>query len=199
MREAVRAYGPKYGITTVPRGAGAVLRTIGASFLFALFTGISAHLRFYLPFTPVPVTGQVFAVLLSGLLLGSGFGSLSQALYVTLGLLGIPWFAIGAVGPSGGYLVGFIVAPAVIGLVVSGLNRRTGLTAVLPALAAGLCTIYLFGTVQFSLFTGTPVLQALRYSLLPFLPFDLLKAAAAAGVFRVLSNFTIQNHNPSFR
>ena len=84
------------------------------SFLFACFTGIAAQLRIYLPFTPVPITAQVFAVLLSGVVLGSRYGMTSQAIYVGLGCLGLPWFANlrGGIevltGVTGGYLIGLV-------------------------------------------------------------------------------------------
>src|SRR3972149_3349650 len=59
---------------------------------FACLTGLLAQLRFYLPYTPVPVTGQVFAVLLSGVILGKWYGGLDQGVYAGIGVVGIPWF-----------------------------------------------------------------------------------------------------------
>lgn len=151
--------------------------------LFAVLTGIFAQIRVYLPFTPVPVTGQVFGVLLSGVLLGN-LGAVSQLLYVLLGTLGVPWFVLGPVGPTGGYLVGFVLAPVIINAVAtSGGRFRQPF-----ALAAGVVVIYLFGTIQFVAFTGTPALEAIRYTVLPFIPFDLGKAMAALVVARCLQD-----------
>ena len=77
-----------------------------------------AQVRIPLPFTPIPITGQTFAVLLVGVALGSRRGAASLALYLLMGLAGLPFFAGGAsgmayvLGPTGGYLVGFIAAAA---------------------------------------------------------------------------------------
>jgi biotin transport system substrate-specific component len=84
------------------------------AFFFACLTGIFAQLRFYLPYTPVPITGQVFAVLLSGVILGNLYGGISQGLYAALGVAGVPWFSGGKAGleiftgVTGGYIIGFI-------------------------------------------------------------------------------------------
>jgi biotin transport system substrate-specific component len=176
----MHSYGVSYTLTaTRGRGEQAV-RAVLLTVLFAVLTGVCAQLRVYLPFTPVPVTGQVFGVLLSGALLG-GLGSVSQLLYVLLGLAGIPWFVLGPLGPTGGYIVGFVLAPLVID-VVGRRTRRPGF-----GLACGVGVIYLLGTVQFALYTGTPLPVAFRYAALPFIPFDLGKAVAAVAVSRLLA------------
>ena len=87
---------------------------------FILSTALGAYARIYLPFTPVPITLQTFFVLLSGAVLGKKLGGISQAGYVILGGIGLPLFAgMGGIeylfGPTGGYLIGFIVASWVIG------------------------------------------------------------------------------------
>jgi biotin transport system substrate-specific component len=157
--------------------------------LFALtftgITGLCAQIRFYLPFTPVPVTGQVFAVLLSGAILGKEYGSLSQLLYVLAGLAGIPWFVLGPVGPTAGYLVGFILAPCAIGLIREKI-RRAHLMSTMLSLTAGLAVIYLFGLLHFTLFTGIGISRSITLSVLPFLPFDVLKALLAASIAQIL-------------
>ena len=78
----------------------------------ACFTGVLAQIRVVLPWTPVPVTGQVFAVLLCGVLGGRRWGTASQMIYVGLGAAGVPWLAGFASGltATGGYLFGFILA-----------------------------------------------------------------------------------------
>jgi biotin transport system substrate-specific component len=91
------------------------------AFVIACVTGLLAQIKIYLPWTPVPITGQTFAVLLAGVLLGRWWGGVSMSLYLLLGMIGIPWFAgmnsgFGyIVGPTGGYLVGFIFAALFIG------------------------------------------------------------------------------------
>lgn len=155
------------------------------SLLFAGITGLSAQLRFYLPFTPVPVTGQVLAVLLSGILLGKEFGSLSQVFYISFGFLGVPWFAVYPLVPTGGYLLGFIAAPFVIGLILEKRTKTTNM-AIFLSLIAGVLTIYLFGFLLFAVFTQKGIADSFRLAVLPFIPFDIAKAIIAAGLSGLL-------------
>ena len=145
---------------------------------------MSAKIRLYIPFTPVPVTGQVFAVLLCGAFLGKEYGPLSQVFYLLFGLLGVPWFVIGPLGPTGGYLIGFIFAPFIIGLLREKLHD--GVPTTLLAMLAGVLIIYLFGLIQFSIFTQSSMLRSIRLAVLPFIPFDLGKALIAAFVSQIL-------------
>jgi biotin transport system substrate-specific component len=161
-------------------GAVNVTLRIFLSLLFAGITGACARLRIYLPFTPVPVTAQVFAVILSGALLGKEYGSLSQLFYITLGIFGIPWFVIGPLGPTGGYLLGFIVAPYLIGFILEKCRRKHYM-AVFLSMLAGVSLIYIFGLLHFTLFTKQSIIRSFPQAVLPFIPFDILKAAAAAG------------------
>jgi biotin transport system substrate-specific component len=176
------------------------LKLISLTLLFAVLTGLCAQIRFYLPFTPVPVTGQVFAVLLSGVFLGKAFGSLSQLLYLLFGLLGIPWFVIGPLGPTGGYIVGFILAPYIIGALLEktvfwknsmGTDYQKKSPAKHPgilimlSMMSGVALIYLFGLIQFSIYTQNSLTTAFRLAVLPFIPFDLGKAALAAVITRI--------------
>ncbi len=100
-----------------------VTKKIVASLLFACLTGILAQMRFYVPWSSVPITGQTFAVLTSGIVLGGAWGGISMMLYLSLGIAGIPWFTgtVGGLsvlqGPTIGYLVGFIFASTLIGFV----------------------------------------------------------------------------------
>ena len=81
----------------------------------AILTGLLAQLRFYLPWSPVPLTGQTFSVLLAGVMLGTWWGGISMAIYAGIGAAGVPWFQglngglAYLVGPTGGYIVGFIL------------------------------------------------------------------------------------------
>jgi biotin transport system substrate-specific component len=156
------------------------LKSVLFSLLFAGITGACAKLRFYLPFTPVPVTGQVFAVLVAGAILGKEYGALSQIFYISFGLMGIPWFVIGPIGPTGGYLVGFIIAPYLIGFVIEKLKHPGYLTTAL-AMLSGVFVIYLFGLIQFTLFTQRGIVESFPLAVIPFIPFDIIKAFAAAG------------------
>jgi len=147
-------------------------------------TGLSAQLRIVLPFTPVPVTGQVFVVLLAGVLLGPGFGAGSQVIYVALGSAGVPWFTGGLgglpVGVTGGYLIGFIPAAGLIGWLSDRNLCLRHLWGQALVMTAGLAVIYFCGAVQFALLTGAGLWGTLTGAVLPFIPLDAGKAAAAA-------------------
>lgn len=153
---------------------------------FASLTGACSRLKFYLPFTPVPVTGQVFAVLLSGALLGSEYGALSQILYISLGLAGVPWFAVFPLVPTGGYLAGFIGAPYIIGWILKK-SKKINMIVILLAMISGVFLIYLLGLLIFSLLTQKGILDSVRLAVLPFIPFDLGKAFLAALVVIFIS------------
>ena len=114
------------------------------------FIALMAQVSVPLPFSPVPITGQTLAVLLVGALLGTARGAMTAALYLGWGIVGLPVFAGGTfglarlAGPTGGYLVGFIAAAAVVGhLAQRGWDRRPRTCAL--ALAIGNLVIYLFG------------------------------------------------------
>jgi len=136
-----------------------------------------------IPLQPVPVTGQTFGVLLVGALLGSRRGALSMLTYLSMGAAGLPVFAgLGAgashfAGPTGGYLVGFVVAAWLIGrLAERGWDRRVHTTAL--AMLLGTLLIYLPGIAWLSTFVGWG--QVLQLGLIPFLLGDLLKLLLAA-------------------
>lgn len=151
---------------------------------FALLTAAAAQVRVPLPFTPVPVTGQTFAVLLAGAALGSRAGAASQGLYILLGLGGLPFFSGGnsgweyATGPTLGYLVGFVLAAAAVGFLAERKQDRAAATA-LPAFLAGTVVIYLFGVSWLMVSLSTDLTDALVLGLVPFVVGDLLKIALA--------------------
>jgi len=154
--------------------------------LASLATAAAAQVALPLPWTPVPVTGQTFAVLLTGLVLGPRRAFLAQALYLAEGACGLPVFAGGAggllplIGPSGGYLAAFPFAALATGALAGrGWARKPlGLFA---AMMLGSGAIFSLGLAQLSRFVPARSLAAT--GLLPFLPGDVLKAALAAGAF----------------
>jgi biotin transport system substrate-specific component len=158
----------------------AAILVVGA----ALLTALAAQVSFLLPFTPVPVTGQTFAVLLAGTALGSRLGAASQALYVALGAAGLPFYADGeggwqaATGATAGYLVGFVVAAAVLGMLAERRQDRAVLTAV-PAMLMGTAIIYALGAWWLSIELGVSAAKAVELGVAPFLIGDALKLAAA--------------------
>ncbi len=157
---------------------------------FALLTAVLAQVRIPLGFTPVPITGQTFAVLLAGAALGARRGAASQALYVALGAIGLPFFAGGdggwavATGPTAGYLVGFVVAAALVGhLAEQGQDRR--MASAIPAFVAGTVVIHSLGAAWLAYSLGIPLTgkagasSAISLGVAPFIVGDVVKAAAA--------------------
>ncbi len=173
----------------------AIADKIVLAFLMAGFTGIMAQTRVYLPFTPVPITGQTFAVLMAGVLLGKNWGGISQAIYVLLGAAGIPWFA-GAqggyaylAGPTGGYLIGFILAALFVGHFTDKYVRmRSFKSMFFLMLFANFVFIYGLGLFQlgiwFKVVKGTfPTFkQLLLAGFLPFVAGAIIKTILAATI-----------------
>lgn len=150
---------------------------------FTLLTAVTAQFRIYLDFTPVPITGQTFAVLMAGGVLGSRAGAASQALYWLGGLL-IPWYAGGhggwdqAVGATGGYLVGFIVAAYAVGY-LSERGQDRNVTTAIPAFIAGTLIIYLLGVTWLAHDQDLGWVAAVEAGAVPFVLVDLIKIGAA--------------------
>ncbi|NOY56701.1 MAG: biotin transporter BioY [Actinobacteria bacterium] len=156
--------------------------TVALVVAFAALTAVLAQVRIPLFFTPVPITGQTFAVLLAGLALGTRAGAASQALYVAAGAVGLPVFQGGqggwsyVTGPTLGYLVGFIAAAAIVGRLRT---RQPGLLFGIPAALAGTAIIYIFGVAWLAYALGIGLGHALALGLFPFLIGDALKALLA--------------------
>lgn len=148
------------------------------SFFVALFA------RIEIPMQPVPITGQTFAVLLVGALLGSKRGAAAMIAYIVEGAAGLPFFAGGAsgigilTGATAGYLLGFIGAAYVIGLLAERGLERSVPTSIIPFLI-GTVIIYVFGVAWLSIFLES-FSQAIQFGLLPFLIGDAIKLIAAA-------------------
>jgi biotin transport system substrate-specific component len=158
------------------------LLVVGAS----LVTALAAQAAIPVPWSPVPITGQTFAVLLSGAVLGARRGFAAQALYLLEGAMGLPVFAAGAAGvatfagPTGGYLAAFPFAAAVTGaLAQRGWDRR--FVTMVAAMLLGSAVIFAAGLAQLSRFLPADALLAA--GLLPFLPGDLVKSSLAALAF----------------
>jgi biotin transport system substrate-specific component len=157
--------------------------------LMAAVTAVAAQIAIPLPFSPVPFTLQVLAVILSGLLLGPRYGALAQAIYLLIGAVGVPVFAqfrggLGVLlGPTGGYLLSYPIAAAVAGLATNatrGAARRRALWTSLLWGCAGLAVIYALGATWLALVTSLPIAAALAQGVAPFVLFDLIKVAIAA-------------------
>lgn len=169
------------------------VRDVVAVVGFALLTAVAAQISIPLGFTPVPLTGQTFAVLLAGGVLGSRRGGLSMLLYVALGAIGLPFYADGAggwtaaTGATAGYLVGFIVAAVVVGLMAEhGQDRK--LSTSIPAFIAGTMIIYTVGAGWLAYDLGLPLTaaagepSAISLGVAPFLVGDVFKALLAGAL-----------------
>ena len=151
----------------------------------AVLTAAAAQLSFPLPFTPLPFTIQPMIVLVGAAALGSRLGALSQILYLTLGLVGLPVFAFSPelpqgfarlLGPTGGYLMAYPAAAFITGLLAErGLDRRY-LTSIL-AMTAGLSVIFIGGVAWITQAAGLQT--ALATGLYPFIVVDIVKIVAA--------------------
>ncbi len=147
---------------------------------FAAVLGLSAQLAVPLPFTPVPVTGQTFAVLLGAAALGAGRATLGSSLYLVLGVAGVPWFT-GTGGASFGYIVGFVAAALIVGrLARLGNDRTVARTVVL--MVVGNLAIYVFGVTGLALVLGVGLGEALALGVVPFLIGDAVKLALATAL-----------------
>ena len=150
----------------------------------AAFVGISAQVIIPLPFTPVPLTLQTFAVLLVGAALGTWRGVASMVVYAAVGVVGVPWFSGGSSGWGGasfGYILGFIVAAGVVGRLA---ERGATLTAVRTAglMVIGNLVIYAIGVTYLKFAIDVTWGSALALGVAPFLIGDALKIALAAGL-----------------
>ena len=155
----------------------------------ALLTGLTAQIRIYLPFSPVPITGQVFAVLLSGVICGGVFGSLSQLIYIVLGMAGVGWFAAFSpssgylfASPTGGYLIGFVIAPLVIGRYTDRYIKARRFLSQIKLMMTGVLVIYIFGAMVLALVMRLTLWQALLQGVIPFILIDLIKASLVASI-----------------
>ena len=152
-----------------------------------LFTAACAQVAVPLPFTPVPLTLQTFAVLVGAAALGAKRAVIAQILYVLAAAAGAPVLAGAShgmakvLGPTGGYIVGFIVASFVVGSIAQrGATRHAGTTV--AAYAAGTAVVYALGVSWLAVYADMSLVDALRAGMVPFLIGDLIKAVAAGAV-----------------
>ena len=157
--------------------------------VFAALTAVCAWITLPLPFTPVPINLALLGVYLSACLLGSHFGLYSQLIYILLGAIGLPvfsgfsgGFAI-LVGPTGGYILGYAFAAFITGLLA---GDCTSVKRLIAAMVCGCAVCYAFGSLWYMLQSGTGLVPTLLACVVPFLPGDALKIAAAVLLVRRL-------------
>lgn len=151
--------------------------------MFGVLTAVGAFIT--IPLQPVPFTLQTLFMGLAAVLVGGYAGSLSQIIYLILGIIGLPVFAGGKagfgilLGPTGGYLIGFVLAAAVIGKLVES-KKNAGFIWIVIALSLGHLLLYTVGTAQLCLVAKLSPVQGLLAGVIPFLPGDAIKLAVAA-------------------
>ena len=168
--------------------------TVYASLLAAL-TAAGAYLS--IPIGPVPIILQNMFVLLSGLLLGSRWGLASVGVYILAGACGLPVFAGGLggisriAGPTGGYLLGYLPAVYVIGLITEKIKQNMVVDVI--AMICGCIIIYACGVTWLKVLTGMTLAKTLTVGIYPFLIGDALKIAAAAVIAKSLRPVIMRN------
>ena len=163
---------------------GGVVRDVALVVAAAAFTGAAAQVAIPLPFTPVPISLQTFAVLLSAAALGPWRAATAMLLYLAVGVSGVPWFSEQRSGvgfPSFGYIIGFVVAAAIVGaLARRGADRSVRGTA--ATMVVGNLVIYAIGVPYLAFAIGVSLPEAVVLGALPFVVGDALKIVLAAGL-----------------
>ena len=164
------------------------LRMMVYASLFAALTAIGAFMA--IPIGPVPIVLQNMFVYLAGLLLGSRWGLASVGVYLLAGACGLPVFAGGLggigriIGPTGGYLIGYLPTVFLIGKISKRANPRFIFDVL--AMICGSVALYACGITWLKIVTGMTIAKALAVGMIPFLIGDALKIAAAAAIARSL-------------
>ena len=159
--------------------------------LMAALTAVGAVISIPLPVSPVPVTLQTMFVLLSGLILGPRAGAFAMILYLGAGCLGLPVFTGGKsglaafLGPTGGFLLGFVPAAMFCGFAKS--DPVKPFAAILAYCGLATCITLLLGTLQLSAVLQVSVTKAVAVGAVPFLPGGIAKCFAAAFIYRFLA------------
>ncbi len=167
----------------------------------SIIIALSAQLAIQLPFSPVPITGQTFAILLVGAALGSRRGTAAVVTYIGQGLMGLPVFANGGagighlLGPTGGYLLGFVAMAWIVGKLAERGQDREHARAWLVFLI-GEIVLYVCGLTWLSTFVGNQ--KAITLGLIPFIPGDILKIILAGQILPTAWRFTKKNSYDQF-
>lgn len=166
---------------------------LALAIVFAALIALAAQIRIPLPWTPIPITGQTFVVLLAGVLLGRNWGGFSVGSYAAVGALGVPvgagmagglaWLA----GPTGGYIVGFVLAAMLVGYAVRTFPQLRGIVGLATLmLFANFVVIHGMGLLYLGHLTGATLSELLWMGTIPFIVGDVTKVLAAAAVASLL-------------
>jgi biotin transport system substrate-specific component len=161
---------------------------------FTALTIVGAHISIPLPFTPVPLTLQTLFVLLAGAFLGAAAGAASQIKYMVLGAAGLPVFAGGSagglarlLGPTGGYLVGFVAASYFLGWLLK--KNDVSWTKLVLGFAAAVIIIHSLGMLRLATLLHLPLKKAFLMGSAPFLPGEAVKIILASLVYKGTKRF----------
>jgi biotin transport system substrate-specific component len=184
-----------------------ITKKIALALGVACLVGLLAQVRFYIPWSPVPITGQTFAVLIAGVIMGRRWGGISLAIYAVLGVAGVPWFAPQAgmpifsasgishlAGPTGGYIIGFIIAALFLGYFTDKYVRARGFFSMLGLmLFANFALIYIPGLIWLGMWLnlvkgGSETIPAIiAMGATPFILGDILKIVVAATTAKAIT------------
>ena len=182
-----------------------IMAKFAFSLIFAILMAISANSFVYLPFTPVPITTQVLTVLLSGLFLGSRWALASQAIYILMGIMGLPVFsgfkngAALLTGPTVGYVIGFMAAAFVTGFIYenSVKKERSSFSYILISFVSCIFGVILIHLIGFLYLSGyfysmmgagsvwDTLIKTWKLGTQPFLIIDFLKIIAAVSIINM--------------
>lgn len=189
MRITSDIYGDFFHTLTRPIEISSITKHILGMCLFILLTALGAFVRVYLPFTPVPITLQTLFVLLAGAYLGSAWGAGAMGLYLLIGICGLPVFAgtahglIYLLGPTGGYLMGFVFAAWITGSMI-GPKSNPSWYRILFTLTFASLAIYVLGITQLMFWGRCNLIQGLIMGLFPFVPGAIIKILLAATILK---------------
>ncbi|MGA1839727.1 MAG: biotin transporter BioY [bacterium] len=176
-------------ILTLPINLPYIVNRIMGMGIFIILMALGAFVRVYLPFTPVPFTLQTLFVLLAGAFLGSVWGAGTMGLYLLMGACGFPIFAgascglLYILGPTGGYLIGFVVAAWIVGNIIgSGSNHSWA--KIIGVLFLATSAIFILGITQLILWGKCNLTQALYMGFFPFIPGSIFKIFLAATIIK---------------
>ena len=158
--------------------------------LLTMLTIVSAQVVIPLPFTPIPITLQTFAILFGAAALGPNKSTIAQTLYISLALIGFPVLASdkggfeAVFGATAGYLFAFILSSYVVGILAKKFSTKLVIN-VFISYFAGTLLIYLLGASWLSFYTGNGIIYGIEKGVLPFIIGDILKAFLAASLLPI--------------
>ncbi|NLW08108.1 MAG: biotin transporter BioY [Clostridia bacterium] len=161
------------------------LKSLTLAAMFAVVIAFLAQISIPLPFSPVPVTGQTLGVLLAGTILGKNTGTLAVLGYLLMGAVGLPVFARGGaglavfVGPTGGYLWGFVLGVYIMGMFLEKSKHEIGYLRLAAGMVLCLAVLYALGTLQLCYYLQLGFAEAFILAVVPYIPMEILKSSLA--------------------